>query len=89
MFVFVFVVFKEYGLERWTFPTECVYNPVIYRLLPGEKKIISLPASEQLLVWCAAEDTGFPVLLGAIEFCLTNQLHLSLFLDSSEICDCS
>lgn len=51
-----------------------------------EKKDSSPPASEQLLLWCAAGDTGFPVHSGANEFSLTNQLHLSLSLDSSEIC---
>lgn len=33
---------------------------------------MSLPASEQLLLWCAGEDTGVPVLLGANEFSLTS-----------------
>ena len=80
--------FKETWTEKVEFSCRMHGQPSRVQTCACEKGIV-LPTSKQLLLRCAGENTGFPVLLGANELSLTSRPHLCLLLGSSEICHCS
>lgn len=80
-----FFFFKETWTVKVEFSCRMHVQPSRVQTCACEKGI-GLPASKQLLLWCAGEDTSFPDLLRANELSLTSRPHLYLLLDSSEIC---